>query len=70
VSVVEAILEGDEIRPRETHPTAHVGGGDPEAGAGQRSQYKRVLPFNQSDVSCPRPLLGFLDCEVDALAFS
>jgi hypothetical protein len=27
------------------------------------------LSFNQSHISCPRALLGFLDGELDALAF-
>jgi hypothetical protein len=28
-----------------------------------------ALPFNQSNVSCPRTLLRFLDGKLDALAF-
>jgi hypothetical protein len=32
-------------------------------------QIQAVLPFNQSDVSSPRTLLGFLDREIDALTF-
>ena len=49
------------IRPPSSYP-------ENWAGDGKRS-YKTVLPFNQSNVSCSRPLLGFLDGEVDALAF-
>ena len=44
----------------------------PRAGAGQRKLNQiqiQTLPFNQSHVSSPRTLLGFLDGEVDALAF-
>src|SRR5688572_4605852 len=53
--------EPTNIRPPSSYPENWAGDG--------KQSYKTVLPFNQSNVSRARTFLGFLDRELDTLAF-
>jgi hypothetical protein len=65
---VSIFLRADFLERADEHPA-------PRAGAGQRKQIQfqtsgfRELPFDETNVSSARTFLGFLDRELDTLAF-
>jgi hypothetical protein len=67
------VFQLDELRPHKLTPPRKIrAAGAPRRGPEREAKSNAKptkLPFNQPYVSSPRTFLGFLDGELDALAF-